>query len=496
MYINRFDGGVADDVRHALPHQFALSHHFDLSKPHKLIPYRDMEDEAGSLGDYEIKSVELFTDSGGTQNLFALGKKSDNTFPQILEKSVNIVTGTFAESTTGVGAAGVVLPTTLRGYKNQNKLYFMKTLSGNTVVDSYDPASNTYASAVGTITGVSVTGIYPRPFRHPLDDILYFGAGNVIASLDGATFTAAAFTLPEGLDITGFTDYGAFLAIACAPIDEGGKSFVFLWGRDTSLVYADEVLDFGEGSLMVLENVEGALLGISSATTGTGTDLDIDPRIVFRAYAGGFPRVFKELRWEGTGVPTIRLRNLKAKHNDRLYFSLSTYLQNKTVNQIWVTGFNTVGELYVAPDRLVNNDTALTGDIDGLDIIGDYLWVGYNGDGSLKRTNDAATFTATCIHESACFNEGDSDETKTLLGISVTFEPLPSAGQVVAKYRVNEETTWTTLFTHTTDDSISYGSVAKRDFKELFIRVESTGGAVITGYDYKAIPKRQKKYAN
>ena len=458
--IDRFDGGIALDARQANTNEFAIAQHFDIfSKRHKLLPYRAMEDEAGTLGTYKIGSVELFTDSAGTQNLFALGNTDGGTFPQILEKSANIVTGTFAISTTGAGAAGIVIPTTLRGYKNQNKLYFMKTLSGNTVVDSYNPATDAYVSTVGTITGTSSTGVYPRPFRHPQDDIMYFGAGNIVASLNAATFTAAALTLPVGLTITSFTDYGVYLAIACAPIDQGNKSWVFLWGRDTSLTTVEETIDFGEGALMVLENVGGSLVGISAHSQAAGTIIDIEPKITFRAYSGGTPRIIKEIKWTGTGTPTTLLKNLKAKKNDAVYFACKQYIENKTVNQIWMCGRNTQGQFFVTPDRLANNDTALTGNVDGLDIIGDYMWTAYNGDGSLKRTNDAASFTATSIYESAIFGSEDVGYEKKLVAVGVMTEPLPADGQIVLKFRKNEGTTFSTIFTHTTDDSLFHDAI-------------------------------------
>lgn len=494
ILVSAFDGGLADDVRAANANEFAITHHFDTySKRHKLIPYRDMENEAGTLTAYKIMSVELFTDSAGVQNLFALGNKDGDTFPQILEKSVNLVTGTFAPSTTGVGTTGVVIATSLKGYAKTSKLYFMKTLSGNTVIDSYDPNTNTYVSTVGTITGTS-TGVYPKPFRHPQDDVLYFGAGNVIASLNNTTFTAAALTLPTGLIITSITDYGVYLAISCAPKDQGNKSWVFLWGRDTSLTTVEETIDFGEGSLMVLENVGGALVGISSTAQTAGTVVDITPKIVFRAYSGGTSRVFKEILWTGTGTPTTLLQNHKAKKDDNLFFACKQYIENKTVNQIWVVGRNKQGGFFVTPDRLVNNDTALTGNVDGFSMIGDYTWVAYDGAGALKRTDDAANYTATAIYESALFNLGESGRKKDLIGVTVMTDFLPAAGQIILKYKKDEETAFTTIFTLTTDNSISYGIPFVLEFKEVTFRIESIGGAVVTGLKFKAKFKESESY--
>ena len=495
ILIQSFDGGIADDIRAANPNEFAVAHHFDTySKRHKLTPYRDMENEAGTLGVYAIKSVELFTDSGGTQNLYALGNVSGQTYPQILEKSVNMVTGTFATSTTGAGAAGTVIATSLRGYAKTNKLYFMKTSGSTVIIDSYDPVTDTYVSTVGTISATSSTGVYPRPFRHPQDDVLYFGAGNIIASLNNTTFTAAALTLPTGLIITSITDYGIYLAIACAPKNQGEKSYTFLWGRDTSLTTVEETIDAGEGSLLVLENVEGELIGVSSSAQTAGTVVDIAPKIIVRQYSGGFMRSIKEIAWTGSGTPTTLLQNLKAKKDDKLFFACKQYIENKTVNQLWVVGKNRQGQVFCTPDRLVNNDTALTGNIDGFDLIGDYLWVAYNGDGSLKRTDDAANYTVTAIYESALFNLGESGRKKDLIGVTVMTDFLPAAGQVVLKYKKDEETTFTEIFTLTTDNSISYGIPFVLEFKEIVFRIESTGGAVITGLKFKAKYKESESY--
>ncbi|MEK9207384.1 MAG: hypothetical protein AAB922_02815, partial [Patescibacteria group bacterium] len=259
ILISDFSGGIADDTLQARANEFALTKNFDIfSKKNRLIPYRDMEAEAGTITAFKIGSVALLTDSAGAQNLYALGETSDaNAYPQFLEKSVDMVTGTFAESTTGAGAVGAVVAASMFPYKN--KLYGLN-LDTTVKLISYDPATNTYTAAVGNTAKTTSNGIYPKMFRHPLDDILYIGVGNQVSKYDGTTFTAAAYTAPIGMVITSLTDYGVYLAIALAPIDQSGKSYVALWNRDTSSNYVEPV-DFGEGSLMVLENVGGTLVG-------------------------------------------------------------------------------------------------------------------------------------------------------------------------------------------------------------------------------------------
>lgn len=486
----QFDGGRAQDTRNAAPNQYALAQHFDVSQKHKLIPYRDMETE-GALTAYAIKSVCLFTDSAGTQAFFALGNVSGQTYPQMLEKST--LAGTFALSTTGASASGTVLAHTLIGYKNQNKLYNLKTSGGTTILGSYDPASNTYAETVGTISDTATTGIYPRPIIHSLDDTLYAAAGNTVAKLDGLTFTASAVTVPAHLDIVSMAEYGPYLALLCAPVDIGGRSVLFLWGRDTSIVEMDEAIDMGEGAALVLENIQGRLIAISAPATSAGTSVDFYPTIVFRQYAGGTPQVLFELRFEGTGTPVTLLKNLKAKHNDDLFFALNIYLENKNVNQVWRCGFNEGEQFFVTPDRLANNDTALTGNVDGLDIIADVLFVAFNGSGALMRTNDSASFTATSILETETFRAGENE---TIKFFNLHCEPVPSGGQAVLKYRVNEATSWTTAATWTTENALRFSAVTEqfstKDGKEWHFRIESTGGLVVTGYDFETKPKADK----
>jgi len=57
------------------------------------------------------------------------------------------------------------------------------------------------------------------------------------------------------------------------------------------------------------------------------------------------------------------------------------------------------------------------------------------------------------------------------------------------KYKKDAETSFTTIFTHNTDDSLFHEAVniessgaTLPEFRELSLRIESTGGAVITGY--------------
>ncbi len=79
------------------------------------------------------------------------------------------------------------------------------------------------------------------------------------------------------------------------------------------------------------------------------------------------------------------------------------------------------------------------------------------------------------------------------------FGALPSGGQVVLKYRVDENTSWIIVKTYTTTNGLRLDANADefttKDGKEWHLRIESTGGAVITGWDFETRAKPDKPYA-
>jgi len=81
-------------------------------------------------------------------------------------------------------------------------------------------------------------------------------------------------------------------------------------------------------------------------------------------------------------------------------------------------------------------------------------------------------------------------------------EALPTNGQIVLKYRKDKDLVdgaWTTIFTEATDDSIEFDAInisgaTLPEYKEIQFRIESTGGAVITGLKWKAEIIDKQKY--
>ena len=370
---------------------------------------------------------------------------------------------------------------------------------------SYNIATEAFTDSAADLT--SFTNVAP-PVIHSLDDIMYVGYDNKIAKNNNTSWTAVALTLPSNLVITSICEYGTFLAIGCRSKYNNGKSIVFLWDRDSTLTTLTAKIDWGSGNLTVLQELNGALIGITRlANSGT-----VQARIVFKAYTGIGAVTFKELLCNSTNV---FLRPLSIRANKRIYFALACGLAStvyvgvaqttEILEGVWSIGINTEGQYVLAHERTLNNDTDtdITTDLAGSPsstilgffLYGDYITVMYihNSAYVALRSNNDAAYSASSLYETIIFNAGDSSLKKDLLGISVTHEPLPSSGQVIVSYRKDEETTWTTILTNTTDDAISQSAVnietsgvaLPKDYKEIQFRIASTGGAVITGLSFQ-----------
>jgi len=379
-------------------------------------------------------------------------------------------------------------------------IYYPKTgliygVTGTTTVFGYDPTGSA-AWADYTVAPLSAGA---RALVHSKDDILYVPYDNKIAKNDNGTWTAVALTLPTHLKITSIAEYGNALAIACAPLSGIGESIVYLWNRDETTTVLSQSIPWGEGNLTILEEIEGFLIGVSyigifNATAAT----NFEQKAVFKYYAGSKPITFKELVNETTfdnspnDIPLA-----KQKVNNYLYFSMKITLNGVIQHGIWKIGRTKSGTFSLVMDRTWNNDVVpvAADEVFSFILVGDYMFIAYSDGGTqdVSKTDDAATFTATAVYETIILDFDDSSITKKLLSVTVMSEALPAAGQIVVKYKKEAETSFTTILTNTTDNSVRKTAINIESsgdqlptFKELTLRVESTGKAVITGLKIKA----------
>lgn len=522
--INRFDGGVAVDPRDPRDNVARVISNFDvLTSPKKMTPHRDSEsgDSAPTTSRKQNFCIALF--DGGTSpdtyTVYALGVVSGQTYAEILYKKL---TRNSTEDLTDNLWIATVNNQSGSGTPNFNLFVFYRKTGyiygarNGSHIFRYDPdGTDAWADTHRVLTYTRIG----QGVVHSKDDILYIpcyeetnanGYTSFIAKNDNATWTNNALVLPVHYIPTSICEYGDYLAIGCADANGLGNSRVFLWDRNSSLVDIDESIDWGTGSLMILEEIDGELVGISQRG-GTSTSFAGLPtqttahkdRVIFRKLVGNKAVKIMELRADQTDDSNYtRLPAYKQKVDNRLYFQMLIGLNGSVRDGVWSIGKNANGEWTLIHERTSNNNTALDDNADSLTgfiVVGDYIFQSYLVGGStytLTKSNDTGSWTANSIYESKIFDLGDSSTYKDLMEVTVTNEYLPAAGEVAMAYQVDENigtTTWTTIFTNSTNNSVGHsamniestGAQLPKSYRQISFRIISTGNAEITGFSFK-----------
>jgi len=503
--LTRFDGGMSNDPRDTAEAKARVVTNFDLlTNPKKLIPYRSSEDGYSSASTLLPQNWTLALRTGTTYSLYALRRQSALNRVAISFKNLTVNADITDLDDNGWGdtannEGGQATPNydLFTYYQRTGYIYGGHT---GTHIWRYDPdGGDVFANTHLALTYTELT----NGIVHSKDDILYFGYYDSAAETaaivrnNNGTWNTSALALPKGWKPTSICEYGDFIAIAIVPSSSEltgpatDNARVILWDRDSSLntVYAN--IPWGAGYLSVLEEVDGELVGIS-VRRGVGSFTD---KMIARIWLGeNKTKIIKEL---SGGRNTTIIPKAKQKIGNRLHFMMLIEFNDAVRDGVWSIGRND-GEWSLAHERTCNNDTALTtGDtIYRFFYFGDYLFQAFltGGTHTVTKTDDSTTaYSHNSVLETVRFNAGDSSRKKDLVGISITYEEQPTAGQVTVAYRIDQNTSWTTISTDTTDNSLSdsavniesSGAALPKDHKEIQFRLISTGGTEITGFFFK-----------
>ena len=489
LQVNSFYGGISDDPRKYALNEFQITKHFDIfSQPNRLTPYRSLEADtndgstATGMKQYVLKD---FVYASASAKLYALGKNASNQTKIVFKADATTGNWTLPASSEGNGAVQngclVEYKDYLWGFQGTTQVFKWGTLSGT-------PSITNTAGTVGTITSVA-QGVIGK------DDNLYLPYNNKLVRVtSGGTVNDAVLTLPTDLKITSVTRFGNYLAIACAPISTfNGRSVVYLWNYTSTDV--QETIDWGDGELRIIETIEGYIVGITDRYLNNDTGAGRGSMII-QMYSSGTPQVVKELFTQRLSGKTIPLS--KAVKNNRLFFAAKIF--TNTVGTEYNEGIWSFGRKNSAyPFSLtldIIDENINTAGIQSFGTAANYFFISHSSDGSIDKTNDAATYAFTSIYESQLFSFGDPSVTKQLLQFSIFTAPLPTGGQITVKYKVDGALTWTTIGTLSTVGALSRDFINIEStggdfasFKEVQFRLESvTGGAEITGFKVAAQP--------
>jgi hypothetical protein len=480
--ITQFFSGIEDSPRKYSLSGFQHSAHFDIhSDPTKLIPYRSLEaDTETSVSATDLKQylVQDGVYASASTKFYGLGQTGAG-LTKILQKAV-AESGLWTTPATSEGNGAVKngcffeYKDYLWGFQGSNQIFKWGLLSGSPSI------TNSVSTVASTITSVA-NGVIAA------DGNAYMAYNNVVVRIatDTTTITDSAKTVPTNFKITSLANYGSYLAVGCSPKDPyNGQSKVFLWNLSSDLFA--ETIDWGEGDLRVLEPIEGLLVGVTDRYLNNAVGAGRGSMII-QGYSGGAAQVLKEVYTQalvGKTMPTS-----KAVKNNRLFFAAKIMTNSAGTEYregIWSFGRKNINYPYALTLDITDSNINTSG-IQSFSTAANYFFISHSGDGSLDKTNDAATYAFTSVYETQVWGDGFTNQ--KLSKFILTTAPIPTGGSVTVKYKNNAETSWTTIgtlstvgATHRIFLNIESSGAAFPTSRESQYRIESTGGAEITGF--------------
>lgn len=512
--INAFKG-MASDQYSPGPGEFAITKHFDvLSYPKRLQPFRGMESDAANTGIGNI----ITAPSDGFMYAVGVDYPTNPTKGQLYYRDPSGPNNFAAFGTPQLSGQNVTYDF-LVDYMAAGNVRTLHWASNNILVAS--ALSGTGTSAATQALTFSTIG---QGLVHPKDQNLYFPYRTSSAQYIGkispnatpfGTYNATALSLPFQYRAYCLSWYGNYLAIPQTTVagTTQESSVVYLWGRDTSLTTVDEVIPWGNGLLKILNNLGGMLIGVSVAAS---TDSIAAPQDTNSVYVK---------IWNGAGE-AVTVAELNIEHlasvsgpinvsinprvnfiaNNRLYFSV-TLDPNDGIQParagLFSVGKNKIdGGYSIALERMATNAGTETSVIAAA-LAADQIAMVHTAVGTVTHNiNGLATagrFAATSVYESGANPDMPADDRqlqKQLMAVRVNHQPLPSGATVTLKYRVDSsgaDSDWLSAYTQTTAGAVFFKTARAlaaqfTSGRNIEFRIESTGGAVITGLAYTYEP--------
>ncbi len=506
VILGKFDGGHAEDLRTHNTDECEYSKNFDVFlNPHKLVPFADSIAETtatDTMDDIEISDID-YASISGTYYLMGIGyETSSSTKPTFWNKSAISNGGTLNWTSYAVAAGNAFVKGSGFVYKD---LYYCLGFNGSNQYTLYRFDSAGSVTAKGSISSSSTS--YVRPFVHPEDTLVYIVIGTTITVFNGTdsigsgSSVTSSTILPSGMFPTSLTDYGSYLAIAMSPTRGNGNSTVYLWGRDITLNTLQGSVDFGEGRLVALENLNNNLFALMQPHYALTTSYT---RLVIKQYAGGAVDTIKSLAVLSSQnvIYSAVGGGVKNKNNNKMYFVMSND------DSIWVIGKNKSGNYIVSQDKYLFNGASTATNPQALQMIGDVLWRGFytnTGVYTLMRSRIASlgeslAYASTCKYRTT-INPGmrleDRYKNKQLKSVRISYTGK-SSGTIALKTSVDgssmtaaiDETGLTAIEDVKESDCVAGTSEPLLSGREFQFQFECTGGVEIkqVEYFYEVLP--------
>lgn len=497
--IQNFWSGMGNDIRSTLASAFWYSENLEVGKGKALKQVVNNQAEnpcSYNVNNYITRTIQIGTD------IYGLGQDDNTNKDTTIWKKTNALDGNWAIVTNGTIAsttfnAGYAL------FVANNGIIYLD--GGNSKVAKYTIATDTMESTKYNVANAKGGVVWQGN--------IYFWSGQSIYVINTSTDVATEMkTVSSEQSIVELVPYGNLLAVVCTSTTTASK--MYLWDGVSTTTWVD-ILEIGYGTVSGGSLLEGMII-VAISTPNKRT-------LKLKGYNGGqFQNLFTYTgRYNRAGtynyvIPASRLKTftgyvyfiITGTKPDGTYaglyeYSIARFGREEVINPMTFSIYKTLDFTSARgiDGSTTNNDfTILENIVGGSDTVERAICAVINSDTNkttffLSSTN---TYSAQAgVLETFKFNGGDSSIDKQF-NISVQFSPLPTAGQVVLKYKKDEELTWTTIFTETTDNAVSHEAVNIESsganlpiFREIQFRIELTGNAELTGYKFKLEPLSQ-----
>jgi hypothetical protein len=445
--INRFDGGMSDDIRSHDLSKCAYVSHFDIyCDKHRLIPFPGYTADQAISGDVDglqTYGIVNFVWNNGT--FYALGTKSDGTGSKIWSKA----TAETAEWAAVTGSEGTddIIARPMMAYDN-GYIWFQTYVTTTTYLSIHQVGVGT--TDKDTTIGTGGVSDLPYVVEYAFDDEYYSITGkNDILKIDQTAITDPIKTTGGyATDIQSGDEQLGIMTFRFFPY----KAQLLLW--DSGSVLIDRKIEFGNGRESALGYPSGtwvAAIAENLVSNSTNDDLANGQYglSIKRASAVGGARTM--FRMAGQTTTNAKLTPSRSKYKDSMLF-YARVPQDATPTT-YREGIFAVGKCKEDSPLAVSVllDTGTLGSVEGYYSEGNHHYFAHGGDGSVSRLSaPSGTYDITAVYESLFFGH-DIPSKKTLKRITVNTEDLPASATVVMKYRIDSDDSWTTMGTSDTD---------------------------------------------
>lgn len=491
--INSWYTGLSEDFRIQDLSSYQYSVGFDIFANYKkLTPILNTEDDStnsgGSKGDC---AIHRFLSVGG--NLYGYGRKSAaSPVTKIYIKNGGMIAGSWQAATNG--EATVDTPTYQSFISYHNWIYGYQGLR---YIWAFSVAGSAFQEHAFDLTSMTIgaQGIVTS------NDLLLMPHDNKIAVKDGGTsyndnWEAARLTLPSAYTIMDLEEFGSLIAITCKPTNASEvNSKVFLWDGVSPDI--SESIDLGEGIALLSATIDGELYSVI-VSPEAGNNVSVNNSIIVRKYLGGKSSEVTQLIPTESFISQSSPLTSKMKDGNGVSWVMDAKLNATNTLTLFKLAKKKSGYPVALSSHMNPSNDTQASSVEGAYKLGSYYFFAINADGTVVRTNDNATYTATAIFISQKINGeflhvsasrsmrgimvGQSRFDKVLKWAGITCPPLPAGSTISLYYRTDATTSWTKIFDYTTTNGQVYqqGIDASGadfiNFKEIQFKLTTVGG--------------------